>query len=146
MTSALLIIDVQKSAVTDKEIAQKIEALQNEYEYVFASQFMNEDSPIIKLTSWKGYEDCDLAFCPAPQTKVFQKTTFSSYLEDLKNFEEVHLCGFDTDACVYQTALTLMDKGIRPLVLKDYCGSATKEFHTYGLLLLERNIGKENIR
>lgn len=55
-------------------------------------------------------------------------------------------CGFDTDACVYKTALDLAERGIRPVVLKDYCFSENQEFHNLGLRLLERNIGLKNIK
>ena len=64
----------------------------------------------------------------------------------MKKFTEIHLCGFDTDACVYKTALDLIEHGIRPIVLKDFCFSANKNFHKIGLKLLARNIGKENIQ
>lgn len=142
---ALLIIDVQKSAVTDKEMAQRIETLQNEYKHVYVSQFVNDKSPVIKLTGWNGYSDTALAFTPIKTAKVFQKSTYSSYLDDFKQFDEVHLCGFDTDACVYMTAMDLIDHGIRPVVLSQYCGSKNQQFHLMGLELLRRNIGPENI-
>ena len=43
MKKALLIIDVQKSAVIKPEIAQKIEKLQYEYDVVFVSKFTNKN-------------------------------------------------------------------------------------------------------
>lgn len=63
----------------------------------------------------------------------------------MSDFDEIHLCGFDTDACVYKTALDLVEYGIRPLVLADYCGSASENIHRTGLELLKRNIGEQNI-
>ena len=47
---------------------------------------------------------------------------------------------------VYKTALDLIENGIRPVVLKDFCFSSNRTFHKMGLKLLERNIGKENIQ
>lgn len=142
---ALLIIDVQKSAVTDKKIASAIEKLQYQYENVYISQFINQDSPIIKLTGWKGYDNEELAFAPAPHAVLFQKKLYSSYIEQLKNFDEIHICGFDTDACIYKTALDLIEQGIRPIILSKYCGSGKPEYHKMALTLLARNIGSENI-
>ena len=143
---ALLIIDVQKSAVGKSKIPQKIEKLQRQYKYVFVSQFKNKNSPLLKLMNWDGYDNESLAFQPDSKAVIFDKKGYSSYLPEMKKFSEIHLCGFDTDACVYKTALDLIEHGIRPIVLKDFCFSANKSFHKMGLKLLARNIGKNNIR
>ena len=142
---ALLIIDVQKSAITNKKIVSAIEKLQYKYENVYISQFINQNSPIIKLTGWKGYDNEELAFTPASHAVLFQKNLYSSYIEQLKVFDEIHICGFDTDACVYKTALDLIEQGIRPIILSKYCGSGKSEYHKMALTLLARNIGSENI-
>jgi nicotinamidase-related amidase len=146
MKKALLIIDVQKSAVGRSKLPQKIEKLQNQYEYVFVSQFQNKGSPLLKLMSWTGYDDEALAFIPATKAFTFKKKGYSSYHFKMKDFDEIHLCGFDTDACIYKTALDLIEKGIRPIVLKKYCFSKNQIFHKMGLKLLSRNIGKHNIK
>ena len=77
---------------------------------------------------------------------MYEKGTYSSYLPEMKDFDEVHLCGFDTDACIYKTAMDLVEQNIRPIILKDCCYSENEDFHQAGLKLLERNIGKENIK
>jgi nicotinamidase-related amidase len=64
----------------------------------------------------------------------------------MKAFDEIHLCGFDTEACVYKTALDLVEVGVRPVVLKDYCHSSDEQMHNMGLKILEKNIGKRNVR
>lgn len=142
---ALLIIDVQKSAVTREDIAKNIEKLQYQYEDVFVSQFINKNSPILNILDWNGYQDESLAFAPKENAVVYAKSGYSSYISEMNNYDEIHLCGFDTDACVYKTALDLIEKGIRPVILKDYCYSANAEMHEMGLKLIERNIGKHNI-
>lgn len=146
MKKALLIIDVQKSATVKPEIAQDIEKLQYVYEVVFVSKFTNQDSPLLILLNWSGYDDETLAFKPKDNAIIYTKTGYSSYLPQMKQFDEIHICGFDTDACVYKTAMDLAEVGIRPVVLKDYCYSANQEFHNMGLKLLERNIGIKNIK
>ena len=143
---ALLIIDVQKSAVGNSDLPRRIEVLQDQYQYIFVSQFQNKNSPLPKIMNWSGYDDESLAFTPSSKAILFKKTGYSSYLPEMKNFSEIHLCGFDTDACIYKTAMDLIENGIRPIVLKNYCFSENKIFHEMGLKLLTRNIGKENIR
>lgn len=126
MKKALLIIDVQKSAVSKSEIAQNIEKLQYKYDVVFVSKFTNQDSPLLNLLNWSGYDDEGLAFKPRDNAIIYDKTGYSSYLPEMKQFDEIHLCGFDTDACVYKTAMDLAEAGIRPIILKDYCFSANQ--------------------
>ena len=101
---------------------------------------------MLKLINWQGYDDESLAFKPVKNAIIFNKKGYSSYLPKMKEFSEIHLCGFDTDACVYKTALDLIEHGIRPIVLKDFCFSANKTCHKMGLELLTRNIGKDNIQ
>lgn len=145
MTKALLIIDVQKSAVTKPQIAQCIEKLQYKYDVVYVSKYTNTGSPLLKLLDWSGYDDETLAFIPKEDAVLFTKTGYSSYLPEMKKFDEIHLCGFDTEACIYKTAMDLIENNIRPIVLKDYCYSSDEQMHTMGLKILEKNIGKRNV-
>lgn len=145
MKKALLIIDVQVSSVTNIKIAKKVEKLQYTYDHVFVSLFKNENSPLLKILQWDGYENEALSFIPKENAVIFDKIGYSSFLPEMKEFDEIHLCGFDTDACIYKTAMDLIENNVRPVVLKDYCFSADQVFHDIGLKLLERNIGKHNI-
>ena len=146
MKKALLIIDVQISAVTKSEISQRIEKLQYEYETVYVSKFTNANSPLLSILNWPGYDNEELAFIPKENAIIFSKNGYSSYLPEMQKYDEVHLCGFDTDACIYKTAMDLIENNIRPIVLQDCCFSATPEFHDIGMKLIERNIGKHNIK
>lgn len=143
---ALLIVDVQKSAVGKSKLPKQIEALQSQYKYVFISVFKNKKSPLLKILNWTGYQDESLAFSPVKNAVVFHKSGYSSYLSKMKDFKEIHLCGFDTDACIYKTAMDLVENGIRPVILKDLCFSENQAFHEMGIKLLARNIGKHNIK
>lgn len=145
MSKALLIIDVQVSGVTKPEIVAEIEKVQYGYDHVFVSRFINKGSPLIRLTGWGGYDDDSLAFRPAPAAVVFDKNIYSSFIDELTGFDEVHLCGFDTDACIYKTAMDLIEHGIRPVILTKLCASGSEDFHQAGLALLKRNIGAENL-
>ena len=146
MKKALLIIDVQTSAVSKPEIAQRIEKLQYEYETVYVSKFTNTGSPLLPIMNWSGYENEELAFTPKENAIIFSKTGYTSYLQEMQEFDEIHLCGFDTDACIYKTAMDLIENNIRPIILQNCCFSANREFHDIGMKLLERNIGKHNIK
>lgn len=145
MTKALLIIDVQKSAVTKPQIAKNIEKLQYQYDVVYVSKYTNTGSPLLKLLDWSGYDDETLAFIPKENAVLFTKAGYSSYLPEMKKFDEIYLCGFDTEACIYKTAMDLIENNIRPIVLKDYCYSSDEQMHTMGLKILEKNIGKRNV-
>lgn len=144
--TALLIIDVQKSEVTKPEIANNIEKLQYQYDVVYVSMFTNTSSPLLKILNWTGYDDETLAFTPKENAIIFTKTGYSSYLAEMKEFDEIHICGFDTEACVYKTAMDLIEVGVRPVVLKNYCYSSDEEMHIIGLKIMEKNIGIINIR
>jgi nicotinamidase-related amidase len=143
---ALLIIDAQKSAVIKLPIAQAIDKLQYEYDTVYISKYTNKNSPILALLDWTGYDDETLVIEPKPRAIIYTKTGYSSYLPEMKSFDEIHICGFDTEACVYKTALDLIEHNIRPIVLKDYCYSSDEEMHQMGLKILEKNIGKRNLK
>ena len=142
MKKALLIVDLQISAVTKHELVERIAKLQDDYETVFVSVFKEKMSflPRILGKSWQGYHNENLAFQPKAGAIVYEKGTYSSYLPEMKAFDEIHLCGFDTDACIYKTAMDLVEQNIRPIILKDYCYSENEDFHQAGLKLLERNI------
>lgn len=146
MSKVLLIVDVQKSAVSKPEIAQKIEKLQYEYDIVYVSQFTKINSFLVKFLDWTGYDDERLAFTPKKDAIIYTKKRYSAFLPEMKKFDEIHICGFDTDACVYKTAMDLIENGIRPIILKDFCFSETQEFHDAGICLLKRNIGDKNIK
>ena len=146
MSKALLIIDVQKSAVTKPEIAKNIEKIQYDFDTVYVSKFTKTNSPIVKFLNWPGYDDESLAFTPKKDAIIYTKTGYSAFIDEMKKFDEIHICGFDTDACVYKTAMDLIENGIRPIILKDWCFSENQEFHDVGMCLLKRNIGEKNIR
>ena len=148
MKTALLIIDLQVSAVTKVDLPQKIEQLQNKYDTVFVSIFKENKSFLPKMLGkdWHGYDDENLAFMPKEGAIIFEKGTYSSFLQEMKNYNEIHLCGFDTDACIYKTAMDLIENNIKPIILKDYCYTENEEYQQAGLKLLARNIGSENIK
>ena len=145
MAKVLLIIDVQKSAVTKPKIAKEIEKIQYEFDVVYVSKHTKKGSPILKFLDWSGYADENLAFVPKDNAIVYNKTGYSAFIPEMQKFNEIYICGFDTDACVYKTAMDLMENDIRPIILKDLCFSATQELHNHAIEIMKRNIGSKNI-
>lgn len=145
MPKVLLIIDVQKSAVTKHEISKQIEKLQYEYDIVYVSKFTKNNSPILSILDWSGYDDENLDFIPKDNAIIYTKTGYSSFIPEMKKYNEIFICGFDTDACVYKTAMDLIENNIRPIILKNYCFSANQELHDKAIEIMKRNIGKKNI-
>ena len=157
--SALLIVDVQVGFVNDatRHIVPKVEALQHQYPYVYATRFINaEGSPYRKLLDWHrfyaGSVDVPLAFEPVDGVEVIDKHIYTcvtpAFLEDLRNkgVEEVAICGIDTDACVSACAIDLFENGFRPILLSGACAShAGSEYHEAALRILVRLIGKNQI-
>lgn len=145
MVRVLLIIDVQKSAVTKPDIAKGIEKIQYDYDVVYVSKYTKNNSPLLKFLDWPGYKDENLAFNPKPDATIYTKTGYSAFIPEMKQFDAIYICGFDTDACVYKTALDLIENNIRPIILKNLCFSTTQEIHEKAIKIMERNIGTKNI-
>ncbi len=157
--TALLIVDVQAGFVNDatKHIVALVEALQSQYDHVYATRFINaKDSSHRKWINWHRFgedsPEIELAFSPSENTVVSDKNTYTcindDFLSELRrhNIREVHICGIDTDACVLKSAVDLFEAGIRPVVLANACAShAGSEFHEYGLRILRRLIGERQI-
>lgn len=153
MNRALLIVDVQKCFTKNAPDAfiKRIESIQDKYSSVFISRYYNhDDSPFIKHLNWqvcmKDSEEFQLAFTPDKEAIVFDKTTYSSLHEDMKIYDEIHICGLETDACILKTALDLFENNIRPVILSDLCFSnGGVSLHRMALDVLKRNIGEEQV-
>lgn len=159
--TALLIIDVQKGFLnrTTKHIPKLIEKLidSEKYSLICATRFLNHNSsPFVKWMGWRRFfdaNDTDLVFsCPDP-IRIFDKQTYNSLTPDVlstlqdQKISNIHLCGIDTNMCVFVTASHIFEGGIfEPFVLSQYCASHSgKKYHEAGLMLLEKAIGKDHI-
>ncbi len=159
MNACLLTIDVQCGFINDstEHIPKRVEALQNEYQYIYVTRFFNKkDSLYRKLIKWDRFDrhsdDFHLAFRPLARATIFDKSIYScvnkSFLEALNenHIGEVDICGIDTDICVTKCAVDLFEAGITPRVLGPYCAShAGVDAHRFALMTLERFIGSEQV-
>lgn len=72
----------------------------------------------------------------------FRHTPLEGHLRNMKA-SEVMVCGVDTDASVLASALGLLDRGFRPVVISDLCGSgAGDRAHAEAIRLMARRIGR----
>ena len=159
MNKLLLVIDVQNDFINDNTVMvkDKIDKLieSNEYNNVVFTKFINNKNSI--WYNKLNYEGCLLEAGQriAVNTRnypVFDKYTYSAlsielkdYIED-NNIKSIYLCGFDTDACIYKTALDLFDNNYNVYVLKNYTMSHKgEELHKVFIDNLKRLIGKDHI-
>lgn len=155
----LLIIDVQRGFITPdtRHIPAAVEALQADFEHVFATRFENlPGSPYRRLLDWTaftpGSADTELAFTPRPGAQVLTKSVYSAVDGDLLDAlaylsaGTVHLCGIATDNCVLKTAADLFEAGLRPVVLAHACAShGGADAHDAGITVLKRLIGEAQV-
>ena len=160
LTSALLIVDVQKGFINahTEHVVPKVKQLQNQYHHVYATQFTNpEGSPYRRFMGWERFDpssnEVHLAFKPLPNVRILTKHSYSAATEELlkeletNHIREVHLCGIDTDACVLATAISLFEHGVPPVILSYACAStAGAEYHNAALKILAHLIGDRQVR
>ena len=158
--SCLLIIDVQKGFLNENtnEIPEKVEKLQHKYVYVLITKFYNpKDSFYRKIIKWnkfdKNSEDTKLAFTPRADAMILEKGKYScvnTVLLDFfksKDIKIVHICGINTNICVTKNAVDLIENGITPVVLSDYCASQYGiESHIEALKNLRLFVGDELVK
>ena len=159
MNKLLLVVDVQNDFINDntKVTLQKIQELINANEYkniVFTKFINNENGYWYKKLNYKGCLTEEGRNIPIDTSKylVINKYGYSALNEELITYlnqnkiDAIFLCGFDTDACIYKTALDLFENGYNVYVLKDYCMSHKGlELHNVMIENLKRLIGKDKV-
>ena len=156
----LLIIDVQRAFINKyteciPNLIQK-HIQNNKYDMVVLGKFVNNaDSKFVKDLKWLGCMDnneIEIVLDCSNDYPIIERTAYSVYNNKLEQIlkeneiKTVYLCGLDTDACVLKTAVDLFENNYDVKVIKDLCASSGgTEYHNYGIKLLERFIGKDNI-
>lgn len=159
MSKMLLVIDVQKAFInndtmdTFKKIKNLVKSI--EYSNIVYGKFINhKDSPFYNKLGYTKCSDSDSQeiFIDTGDNKIIARDKYSLFTKELEdyiianNIKDIFICGFDTDACVYKTALDLFENNFNVFVLKDYCfSSGGLKFHQYGIELLKRQIGENHI-
>lgn len=159
MSKLLLVIDLQNDFINNntKCVLDKIEKLidSNNYENIVFTRFINnEDSIYYKKLNSRLFltEQGRSIAIDTKNYKVIDKIVYSAMNEELEkyinknNIDEIYLCGLDTDACVYKTALDLFENNYDVYVLKDYTMSHKGvELHNIFIDNLKRLIGKDKV-
>jgi nicotinamidase-related amidase len=165
MKNALLVIDVQESFIykPTKKIPLRIKRFleSHKFDFVFFFKFMNEEnSNWVKVLKWKGMlRDSETKIVPELRSflkkdNVFiKKTAFSVF--NVRKFNlllkkhrigELFICGLDTHACVYVSALEAFSRGFDVKVIEDLCAASHgKEYHEAAIRMLKANLSKNTV-
>ncbi|MFJ9855271.1 isochorismatase family cysteine hydrolase [Streptomyces sp. NPDC101150] len=165
-STALLVIDVQQGFVNRHSrsilpgIVRLVEGWRAAGAPVVLTRFHNEPgSPYETITGWTKlrtpeeqalvadlapYVDDAAAVIDKAQASVF--TPEGAQLIRDAGWSDLVLCGIDTDACVYDSAMAAYQGGYRPWIVTDVCASTGgPEYHEAALLLAARNIGNDQL-
>lgn len=165
-STALLVIDVQQGFVNRHSsgalpaIVRLVEGWRAAGAPVVLTRFHNAlGSPYETITGWtklRTPEEQALAAELAPftddaaavidkaQASVF--TTEGAEIIRQSGWTDLVLCGIDTDACVYDSAVAAYQSGYRPWIVTDACASSGgAQYHDAALLLAARNIGASQL-
>lgn len=158
----ILLVDIQEGYMNErlrslpKDIAKHVKNY--DYDLVIATRFINKADSLHK--SELNMQDMTML---SPHAKlvenigsladiVIMKSTYTSLTVDVAKLleknkvEEVYIAGFNTDTSIMATALELFDKGIKPKILSNLCGSVNgTEVNDSALQILKGALGEDNI-
>ncbi|MEV4333470.1 isochorismatase family cysteine hydrolase [Streptomyces sp. NPDC049597] len=165
-STALLVIDVQQGFVNQhsRSVLPAVVRLVKGWHALGApvvlTRFHNEPgSPYETITGWTRLRTPEeQALVPelvpyigraAAVIDKGQSSLFTAEGIDLirdAGWSDLVLCGIDTDACVYDSAVDAYQRGYRPWIVTDACASTGgPEYHDAALLLAARNIGPDHV-
>jgi nicotinamidase-related amidase len=164
MPEPLMIVDVQVGFLNPftRHLPERIVRLieRGDYSPVLFTRFVNvPESPYWRFLNWRDLSDQEHTEIAPELTRfvqpelIFTKPGYAgmsdelaAYLRD-SGYEQITLCGIDTDMCVLKIAMDVFDLGIRPIILVDCCASTSGlQSHLAGLAVLARNIGADQLR
>jgi len=163
---ALLVIDVQKYFINrytqhiPEKIADFIKKNNNRFDYILFFKFLNSwQSNWVKISDWtKMFKSPEIDIVPelnqfVNKNNMFTKTAFSCFkakgFADFvrnKKINDLYLCGLDTHACIYCTAMEAYELGFNIHVIADLCAASHGlNYHLNSLKALKRNLGDKII-
>ncbi|AXK37506.1 cysteine hydrolase [Streptomyces armeniacus] len=165
-TTALIVIDVQRGFINHNSrgvvpaVVELVDGWLAGGGAVVFSRFHNPaGSPYERITGWKRLRTADeqalvdeLAPYVTRAAAVIDKGESSVFTEEgirvfrQAGWTDLVLCGIDTDACVYDSAIAAYQRGYRPWIVTDACASTGgPEYHDAALLLASRNVSKTQL-
>jgi len=163
---ALLVIDVQNYFINKftnnipGKIAKYLEINKTKFDYVLFFKFVNSrKSNWVRLSNWqKMFKSPEIDIVPelnqfVNKNNLFTKTAFSCFkakgFADFvrnKKINDLYLCGLDTHACIYCTAMEAYELGFNIHVIADLCAASHGlNYHLNSLKALKRNLGDKII-
>lgn len=155
---ALLVIDVQYGFMdkgADRVVAPIAKLVKSwPKEKLFYLKYRNyPGSMFTKHLDWHEFitsEQVDIVSeVLVDDAKVFEHFGYSpppELITQLKNMQNVGICGVDTDACVMAAVFALWDADVRPIILADYCASSGGEqIHRAALDVMLRQFGTNSV-
>ena len=157
----IIIVDMQKGFINDnnKYLVDKINTYleSNKFDNIFITQCINNnESPYKKILNWNGMTNIDeqkLIINIPKQAKILTKNCYGISQNDIDlfrslNINEIEICGTDIDACVLAIGFNLFDNNIKPIFIKDLCGTSSKNENMikYAFSIIERQFGRDSIK
>lgn len=164
MTTALIVIDVQRGFVNDQsqhvvpKVIELIRQARAKDIPIFFTRFINHPkSGHVKWMGWSRFMNTSeielhpeiLPFADV----VFDKPGYTSLVPPVRTWlgergiARLYCCGLDTESCVLKTAVDAFESDIEPMVVHDACAShAGQAAHEAGLFVLSRFIGQKQLR
>ncbi len=156
---ALLIIDIQHGFICNgvEEILPSLVELVQKWpcEDLYYLKYKNyPGSSFTRYLDWHEFMTSEQASI-VPEVYVEGSAVYNHYgyappedlMVELNNkYENIGICGVDTDACVMAAVFALWDAEIRPFVLAEYCASSGgSQFHRAALDLMLRQFGTGSV-
>ena len=165
---ALVMIDLQHGFMTamTEHIAPRLDAFldahRDDYTMLAATRFINTpDSAFVRQLGWKDMMEGTPGTMLIEEVarwmpRIIEKHSYSGEHSELSPIITSHVgyapgagvdvCGVDTEACVYLTAVTLMESGLDVRVIWDLCASnGGSKMHNHMRPVFQRSLGDGHI-
>ena len=157
----IIIVDMQRGLINESNIhlIDKINdyITSNDFDHIFVTQCINNSqSPYTRILKWNGIKDTssqEMIITMPKTAKIIVKNCYGISQKDIKLFKslkinEMEICGTDIDACCLAIGFNLFDNNIKPIFIKDLCGTSAKNHDILycAIPIIKRQFGEDSIR
>lgn len=155
----IIVVDMQKGFINKnneflvKNINNYLK--NNTFDHIFYTKYINyKNSPFIKFLDWTDLldEDSQQIIVDIKEGGIiidkygYGMDEKSIQLLKDNNITECEICGTNSDACVMAVAFNLFDNDIKPIILKDLCGTnGSKKVDKCGKIIFDSVFPKSQI-